>query len=336
MFVERFEEIVGDIRDLIGTVKEGADVLAKARERGIVLEELTLGDLLYAIRWLKNYGYFLVVRDDWSLLEKLTYAVRTLQQVYGDLEADGVLGTKTYRAMFRPRCGCPDFMAGENLLGPGGPSDLQRMASPWGRKRITYKFIDYVDDFPRSDQEELFHLAGKLWSGVCDVSLEPSDDPDIVVTSGRGRRYNLDGRGGTLAYTYLRQGWNFDRNGPIPLVFDIDEVFKPETDQMISYVAVACHELGHVAINLTHSRQRGALMYPSVQPGIYKPQKRDDIPRAVHQFGEPIDDHNGGDTPGDDPGPGPQPGGPVVPVGPADYVLGVNGGQLVMMPVGRS
>lgn len=253
------------------------------REKLELLNHLSIKDLEFAIEWLYRYGYL----DGLPTIKKILEAVRKLQKIYDGLKADGIIGERTLSVMTMRRCGCPDIVP----MTKGKPKKLSGGGiSPWGKREIRYAFLEFIPGFSKSYQEKAFQESGDAWSEIANFKLirvNQNENPDIVVGVGRGRRDQFDGRGGTLAYTYLRRGWNIQERGPIPLLFDVDENWSTgPSGGGIWYLPVATHELGHVACDLEHSNVNGALMFPTYNPAVSGPVQPDDKSRAIKQFGK--------------------------------------------------
>lgn len=207
---------------------------------------------------LVNLG-FLAKRDtgDSLCVEK---AVRDLQTFYG-LSTDGVVGNITQRTLLnRASCGCglPD-------IGP----QAQGQVCKWPTGHLRY----FVKDIPSladgHDPLEALDLADSWWNSCgADISItrvtSMQDDPDFIITTGRGKRAGFDGPMGTLAYAYMPCG-NFQR--PLSLVFDLDEtwVLVPARGR-IPMARTDFHEKGHI-IGFPHvaPAQGKSAMNPTLQ-----------------------------------------------------------------------
>ena len=79
----------------------------------------------------------------------------------------------------------------------------------------------------------------------------------------------FDGPGGTLAHAFAPQNGRFH--------YDADERWAVAATQGAFHLeTVALHEIGHL-LGLGHSSVEGALMYPSISPGVTKGLHSDDI-----------------------------------------------------------
>lgn len=223
------------------------------------------------LEWLRHYGWLHHCGD-------VVTAIRELQQRRG-LEITGVLDRSTVRAIMAPRCGCPDFVDPTNPE-HAGYLRLQAAiaAGRWNKAVVTWRIVKYLKGF-QSTQDDIIAAACQSWMDVSGIILKQAPanaNPDIVISSGRTRRDDFDGPGGTLAWAYLPQG----NDAQLQLKFDESESWNSD----ILMENVACHELGHI-LGLDHSNQQSALMAPYYNPQVATPQPRDDIPRIQKLYG---------------------------------------------------
>ena len=210
--------------------------------------------------------------------------VEDYQQFHG-LKVDGELGPVTERSLRAPRiCGHPDRMSMSNV-------------KPWKKRHLKWK-ID--GSLPRITQSQFSAAAKKaftFWSNVCGLTFEETrgNDADIVITTGR-----IDGPFGTLAWSELSDGTDRRKTQK----YDSKEPWVISLNPPRNYIGlihVLCHEVGHV-IGMVHEAFSGikALMNPTYDPAIYKPQTTDEN-RATGMYGPPIQTP-GGTNAGEDKG----------------------------------
>lgn len=188
-------------------------------------------------------------------------------QAFNGLKPDGVIGKKTIHQMANPlRCGLPDMMADQ--------------VCAWPMKRVTYLPLINLPGLSDTEAVRAFDTACQQWNAVCGIQLERvlSGPANIVAKSGKGQANNLDGRGGTLAWSYLPCG-----AGPATSLKQMYD--ESESWAFDMAVAVICHEIGH-AIGLPHS-VAGNLMAPYYNAQVIKPQAGD-IAEVVKRYGKPI------------------------------------------------
>lgn len=225
-------------------------------------------DAIVRALWEWNYlpGYP-TVQDAVLFVEpdELTKAVEAYQAFNG-LTPDGVVGPWTAAKMINPaRCGLPDMMLDQSCA--------------WPHKDVTFHAQLNLPGLAAAEVEAAFVEACQQWSAVCGINLTRSDSPaaNIVARSGTGRSNNLDGRGGTLAWSELPCGRS--RRATLQQMYDEAEQWSRSMA-----VAVICHEVGH-AIGLSHIAA-GNLLAPYYDPRITKPQAGD-IAEAVKRYGPP-------------------------------------------------
>ena len=214
------------------------------------------------VKALVQWGYLTSenVSDD-----ELTDAV-SRYQAFNGLAADGVVGPRTVHQMTSPlRCGLPDMMLDASCA--------------WPHRKVTYLPRLQLPGITNEDMLRAFDQACQQWNAVCGIQLTRvgGKPANIVADSGTGPGVNLDGRGGTLAWSYLPCGQS--ANGSLRQMYDTGESWS---FQML--VAVVCHEVGH-AIGLSHL-SAGNLLAPYYSAEITKPQAGD-ISEAVKRYGAP-------------------------------------------------
>lgn len=223
------------------------------------------------IRALWGWGYlptYRTVQDAVALVDsgELARAVEQYQTFNG-LTADGVIGPQTVHQMTNPlRCGLPDMMA--------------EQVCAWPMKDVTYFPQINLPGLSAEDAQRAFDQACSQWNQVCGIKLRRAGGPaaNIVAKSGSGQANNLDGRGGTLAWSYLP--CNSTPQSVLQQMYD-----ESESWSFSMAVAVICHEIGH-AIGLPHSTA-GNLMAPYYNAQVTKPQAGD-VAEVVKRYGQPV------------------------------------------------
>jgi hypothetical protein len=255
----------------------------------------TVQQLQFATDYLTFFGYLSVELLSNLSVKDIENAVKVFQKAFG-ISADGVLDTKTRRAMEMPRCGCPDILDRHNkkhtqFLRAQEVSAERR--DRWNKTGLTYHIRDYVTSrLPRKTQAKIIAGAFKAWDDVCGLnimSIKEATKADIIVSTGQGPAHNFDGAGGTLAWAFLPTG----TDKQLTMRFDLDETWIDSTHERgVLMSHVACHEFGHL-LGLNHSKKAGALMAPYYNPYVGTPQMADDIERiqklyGKHEFGDPV------------------------------------------------
>jgi hypothetical protein len=221
-------------------------------------------------RYLFNLGYFGSL--PWNKVKSIRGAdlakvVKQFQK-FNSLKPDGYVGEKTAHRISRRRCGLPDF----GLTAPSG--------SPcrWPMPDISYFHEVNLPGMTEEQVAQAYDIAFGQWAEVCDINpkrVERKEVANIYARSGRGKKHNLDERGGTLAWSEL----------PCDVAphIQLDQMFDEAEDWSFNMaIAVICHELGH-ALGLAHLNF-GALMAPYYDPNVTKPQD-EDIDEIVKLYG---------------------------------------------------
>lgn len=222
------------------------------------------------VRALWGWGYlqtYPTVQDAVLHVEpdELAKAVEAYQAFNG-LTPDGVVGPWTTSKMLSPaRCGLPDMMLDQSCA--------------WPHRDVTFYAQLDLPGLSGAEIEGAFVDACEQWNAVCGISLTRANGPaaNIVARSGTGRSNNLDGRGGTLAWSELPCGRS--KTATLQQMYDEAEQWSRSMA-----VAVICHEIGH-AIGISHIAA-GNLLAPYYDPRITKPQAGD-IAEAVKRYGPP-------------------------------------------------
>ncbi|XP_056297989.1 matrix metallopeptidase 30 isoform X2 [Pseudoliparis swirei] len=174
-------------------------------------------------------------------------------QAFFGLEVTGVLDNETVEVMKAPRCGVSDISRYGHF--DGKPR--------WEKRQLTYRITQYTKDLTQSQVDAVIAEAFQLYSDVIPLDFKQinSGTADIIILFKGGYHgdfYPFDGAGGVLAHANSpgqRQGGDTH--------FDDDERWTL-TQSGVNLLLVAAHEFGH-ALGLDHSRDRGALMYPTYQ-----------------------------------------------------------------------
>ena len=152
----------------------------------------------------------------------------------------------------------------------------------WGLKDIGWSITSFV--LPDKDlQRRLTQAVCDTVSSVCGLRFYEQKNPEesnILIQAKRGRRNQLDGRGGVLAYAYFPMSADF--KGQITAVFDLDEAWE----QSVEYFKVWLHEIGH-NLGLGHDElKRNQVMNPTYNPAL-ETYQFNDIARLQRMYGPP-------------------------------------------------
>jgi len=221
-------------------------------------------------RHLFDLGYFGSL--PWTKVKDITgtdlaKAVKSFQKFNG-LRANGRVDEITAHRLSRRRCGLPDF----GMLAPSGNP------CRWPMKEISYYHEINMPGVTPEQVTRAYDVAFGQWAEVCDIEpkrVARKEVANIYARSGKGKKYNLDDRGGTLAWSEL----------PCDVAphIQLDQMYDEAEDWSFNMaVAVICHELGH-ALGLGHLNF-GALMAPYYDPNVTKPQE-EDVSEIVKLYG---------------------------------------------------
>jgi len=153
------------------------------------------------------------------------------------------------------------------------------MSARWNKRVLSYKILDWLDEFSKIEQRAIVRQAWHDWEKVCDIQVYETGDSkkaDIIIIAGP-----IDGRMGTLAWATLPSGYQ------LKVKFDTNENWVKnltKTERGIIFHHVACHEFGH-SLGLGHSRYSDALMSPGYSPYVAVPQQSDDISKIQRLYG---------------------------------------------------
>ncbi|XP_074088300.1 matrix metalloproteinase-21 isoform X2 [Macrotis lagotis] len=224
-------------------------------------------------------------------------------QSFSRLPVTGQLDEATLAAMNQPRCGVPDRQLPQKpaplpvipdpgleqkdrgrWTGPGFKGRMKRfLQTLWpqqeprhpstpalrafSKRLLRWRLVreGYSSQLSIEEQRFIFSLAFRMWSEVTPLKfkedrLSPAAHIDIKLGFGRGRHLGcsraFDGSGQEFAHA-----WHFG-----DIHFDDDEHFtSPTSDNGISLLKVAVHEIGHV-LGLPHMDRMGSIMQPNYIP----------------------------------------------------------------------
>lgn len=164
--------------------------------------------------------------------------------------------------MPRLRCAMPDFAT--------------KGQCKWPMLAVTHASRVELPGLTPAQITAAFREACQAWNAVCGIQLAISDDyerANIYAHSGK-----IDGRSGTLAWSYLPCGAS--RTSRMEQLYDSAESWSYNW-----LVEVAAHEIGH-AIGLSHG-PKGSLMYAYSGGGSVRRPQTWDIAEAVARYGKP-------------------------------------------------
>ncbi|XP_068113916.1 matrix metalloproteinase-21 [Hyperolius riggenbachi] len=123
----------------------------------------------------------------------------------------------------------------------------------------------YSSQLSINEQRYVFRLAFRMWSEVTPLEFQednksPLSEVDIKLGFGRGRHLgcsrSFDGSGQEFAHAWFLGDIHFD---------DDEHFTAPSSDNGISLLKVAVHEIGHV-LGLSHIHRTGSIMQPNYIP----------------------------------------------------------------------
>ena len=238
-------------------------------------------DLIDTLAFLKHYGYFdgivegigeMPIKDLFKKAKQKKFespnireAVARFQDFYG-ITVDGNFGPETMRSMSMPRCGVPDII-------PSGAAGSGQCK--WPMLDVKYAFKLALSGLPAEQVDKAYVEACNLWNAVCGLRLtriENLSEANIWAKSSR-----IDGRGGTLAWSYLPCGASKNTQ--------LEQRYDPGENWSYKFaVEVICHEVGH-AIGLNHMNGN-SIMHPTATGKWPVPQSAD-ISQVVSRYGKP-------------------------------------------------
>ncbi|KAM9327046.1 matrix metalloproteinase-21 [Gastrophryne carolinensis] len=145
---------------------------------------------------------------------------------------------------------------------------LQSSGGPvFNKKLLKWRMIGegYSSQLSINEQRYVFRLAFRMWSEVMPLDFEednssPLSQIDIKLGFGRGRHLGcpqaFDGSGQEFAHAWFLGDIHFD---------DDEHFTAPSSDNGISLLKVAVHEIGHV-LGLSHIHRTGSIMQPNYIP----------------------------------------------------------------------
>ncbi|XP_075071249.1 matrix metalloproteinase-21 [Mixophyes fleayi] len=137
----------------------------------------------------------------------------------------------------------------------------------FSKKLLKWRMIGegYSSQLSINEQRYVFRLAFRMWSEVMPLDFEedstsPLSHIDIKLGFGRGRHLGcnreFDGLGQEFAHAWFLGDIHFD---------DDEHFTAPSSDNGISLLKVAVHEIGHV-LGLSHIHRTGSIMQPNYIP----------------------------------------------------------------------
>lgn len=205
--------------------------------------------------------------------ETLEQALKHFQSFY-NLEANGMLNSKTLAQASRPRCGVPDKLSEQPGKGPGSALYAFFGSNPkWAanQRSLTYGFPAGT----RNDVIPAIQAATQEWSknSPFRFSQAPNYNQANIKISFQVKDHGdgsaFDGPGGILAHAYAPTDGR--------LHYDGDEAWVNGVQPgKMDLQSVGLHELGH-NLGLMHSSDPNAAMYAYIDPGTRKHLNSDDI-----------------------------------------------------------
>lgn len=230
-------------------------------------------------------------------------SLKKFQEANG-LNATGTLDIPTKLAMNKPRCGVPDIKAPSKrkngtlslLAANETHHDSSHAGNSRGKRNVLSQLVDHFrrkrdnrqaveNENPMSfskrtlkwrlmgegysmqltieQQRRILNTAFRMWSEVIPLQFEEDltgGDIDLRVGFGTGQHLGcsqaFDGVGQQFAHAWYLGDIHFD---------DDEHFVGPSSEQGISLLKVAVHEIGH-ALGLPHINRIGSVMQPNYTP----------------------------------------------------------------------
>lgn len=146
----------------------------------------------------------------------------------------------------------------------------------WPMVDVTYSHRITLPGLSAADCDAVYRQAMASWNAVCGIRLAYTPNFDVAnIYANSGK---IDGRSGTLAWSYLPRGATSKTR--LEQLFDDSEAWTRNWA-----LEVMIHEIGH-ALGLDHDTDKTAIMYPYSSNRFLTPQPRD-VQRIVALYGKP-------------------------------------------------
>ena len=159
--------------------------------------------------------------------------------------------------------------------------------SKWGKRNISFYFINGTDQLPGDEEYELVRQAFAIWGEFTNLTFSETTNAanaDIEIAWLRGNHGDgdpFDGAGDILAHASVPNPY---RERKLELHFDDDERWVNSATQDVDVLTVAIHEIGHT-LGLDHSRDENAIMYAAYF-GPRRSLSSDDVAGIQALYGE--------------------------------------------------
>lgn len=174
----------------------------------------------------------------------------------------------------------------------------------WKKQSITYFIASFTQDMSEEAQRQAIAQALDTWRAVVPLEfteVTSAGEADMIIGFGTGDHCELyeiagnkcpaeegeggafDGPSGTLAHCYFPPGSGGPNAGDCHFDDAEDWADVDATASQIRLVETAIHELGH-GLGLGHSEVKGAVMYPSYEPGQRHLELAEDDIKAVQEL----------------------------------------------------